>query len=143
MVANLLFWGMSAPLIRYGCVYLWVFPTLIWGFVYLSISPGTDRYRILTLLIAVIGIYKAGTFGAETVRGAVPDYLVFQKDYENFETVSYELGGHTFYYPREGDRTGYRDFPASPAKAQEEMLRGRCDRGWIPGCDSYAGCGKQ
>lgn len=124
MAANLLFWGMSAPLIRYGCVYLWVFPTLIWGFVYLSISPGTDRYRILTLLIAVIGIYKAGTFGAETVRGAVPDYLVFQKDYENFETVSYELGGHTFYYPREGDRTGYRDFPASPAKAQEEMLRG-------------------
>lgn len=117
MAASFLFWGMSAPLIRYGCVYLWLFPTLVWGYVYLKISPGTDRYRILGILLVLAGCYKLGAFAVETARSAVPDYLVFQKDYENFETVPYELCGYTFYYPREGDRTGYRDFPASPVKA--------------------------
>lgn len=121
--ASLLFWGTSAPLIRYGCVYLWVFPVLIWGFVYLKISPALDRYRIYTILIVIFGCYKLGAFTVETARAAVPDYLVYQKDYENFETVSYELCGYTFYYPREGDRTGYKDFPASPVKAGD-IFRG-------------------
>ena len=123
MAASFLFWGMSAPLIRYGCVYLWLFPTLVWGYVYLKISPGTDRYRILGILLVLAGCYKLGAFAVETARSAVPDYLVFQKDYENFETVPYELCGYTFYYPREGDRTGYRDFPASPVKAGD-IFRG-------------------
>lgn len=45
--------------------------------------------------------------------------LFYQKDYENYETVPYELHGYTFYYPAEGDRTGYNDFPASPVKAAD------------------------
>ena len=58
----------------------------------------------------------------ETVRHGTTEYLVLQKDYENFETISYELHGYTFYYPREGDRTGYVDFPASPLKAEDIFL---------------------
>lgn len=118
-----LFWLASAPLIRYGCIYLWVFPALAWGFLYLKISPGLDRYRLFFILLALAGAYKAGTFAAEMVNGADGKHLVHQKDYENFETVPYELHGYTFYYPKEGDRTGYKDFPASPIKA-EDIFRG-------------------
>ena len=118
-----LFWLTSAPLIRYGCVYLWVLPMLVWGFFYLKISPGLDRYKVYLLLLLVFGVYKAGALAVETVNTAVPDYLIRQKDYENFETVSYELHGYTFYYPAEGDRTGYDDFPAAPVKA-EDIFRG-------------------
>ncbi len=41
-----LFWLLSAPLIRYGCVFLWMSPVLVWGFVYLKISPHLDRFKI-------------------------------------------------------------------------------------------------
>lgn len=123
MAASFLFWLTSAPLIRYGCVYLWVFPTLIWGFIYLKISPRFDRYKVFWALLILFGCYKAGAFVCETVNGASAEYLVYQKDYENFETVSYELHGYTFYYPVQGDRTGYEDFPASPVKA-EDIFRG-------------------
>lgn len=123
MGVSFLFWLTSAPLIRYGCVYLWVFPVLAWGFFYLKVSPGFDRYKFFIIILFLAGVYKAGAFTAETVRNATGKYLLCQKDYENFETVPYEMGGYTFYYPKEGDRTGYEDFPASPIKA-EALLRG-------------------
>lgn len=119
-----LFWLLSAPLIRYGCVYLWVFPTLVWGYVYLRVSPQLDRYRIYAAFLILAGCYKAGAFTMELVQSADADHLVLQKDYENFETAAYKLQGYTFYYPKEGDRTGYDAFPASPVKAEEGMLRG-------------------
>ena len=117
-----LFWLTSAPLIRYGCVYLWLFPGITWGFLYLKVTPYLDRYKIGVILLLLIGIYKAGNFAVETARSGTTEYLVLQKDYENFETVPYELHGYTFYYPKEGDRTGYADFPASPVKAEDIFL---------------------
>lgn len=128
LAACFLFWLLSAPLIRYGCVYLWLFPALVWGHLYLRVSPHLDRFRIYYIALALLGVYKLGTFGVETGRGLTGEYLLEQKDYENFETVPYELHGYTFYYPAQGDRTGYRDFPASPVKAEadggQDLFRG-------------------
>lgn len=123
VAACFLFWLTSAPLIRYGCVYLWVLPILIWGFFYLKISPGLDRYKLYLIVLLLAGVYKTYAFAGETLQGATAKYLICQKDYDNFETVTYELHGYTFYYPESGDRTGYRDFPASPVKA-EDIFRG-------------------
>lgn len=123
MGMSFLFWLTSAPLIRYGCIYLWVFPTLVWGYLYLKISPGFDRYKVFLIMLILVGIYKTGAFAAETVANVTGRYLLSQKDYENFKTISYELHGYTFYYPEEGDRTGYEDFPASPVKAAD-IFRG-------------------
>ncbi|GFI15797.1 hypothetical protein IMSAGC009_00957 [Lachnospiraceae bacterium] len=119
-----LFWLLSAPLVRYGCVFLWLFPSLVWGYLYLGISPHLDRYKIYLIIFSVFGIYKLAAFGLEVGKAAGTDYLVYQKDYENYETEAYELHGCTFYYPVSGDRTGYRDFPASPVKA-EDIFRGK------------------
>lgn len=118
-----LFWLLSAPLIRYGCVFLWLSPVLVWGFVYLKISPHLDRFKIYMIVLFLFGIYKFTAFGTEVFRSATSQYLICQKDYDNFETEAYQLHGYTFYYPREGDRTGYQDFPASPVKA-EDIFRG-------------------
>lgn len=118
-----LFWLLSAPLIRYGCVFLWLSPILIWGYIYLKISPHLDRFKIYLIVLFLFGMYKIFTFGMEVGQSATTKYLICQKDYENFETQSYELHGYIFYYPKEGDRTGYRDFPSSPVKA-EDIFRG-------------------
>lgn len=118
-----LFWLLSAPLIRYGCVFLWLVPVVTWGYLYLKISPHTDRFKIYAALVVLAGIYKAGAFGLEQYRYASADYLVLQKDYDKFETEPYELHGYTFYYSISGDQTGYDAFPASPVKA-EDIFRG-------------------
>ena len=118
-----LFWLLSAPLIRYGCVFLWLSPVLVWGNIYLKISPHLDRFKIYLIFLLFFGVYKFGVFGIEVSKSATLKYLICQKDYENFETESYVLHGYTFYYPKEGDRVGYRDFPASPVKA-EDIFRG-------------------
>lgn len=119
-----LFWLLSAPLVRYGCVFLWLVPALVWGNLYLVISPHLDRFRLYYIILTAAAVYKLSVFGAETGRGMSADYLIRQKDYESFETISYDLHGYTFYYPAQGDRTGYADFPASPVKA-EDIFRGQ------------------
>lgn len=119
-----LFWLLSAPLIRYGCVFLWMSPALVWGHLYLLISPHLDRFRIYYIALLLIGVYKLAAFTVETGSGLTAKYLLKQKDYENFETIGYELNGYTFYYPAQGDRTGYLDFPAAPLKQEEGIFRG-------------------
>lgn len=116
-----LFWLLSAPLIRYGCVFLWIFPTLLYGYLYQKISPRFDRYKLLLVALCLFGIYKGVMFGRELIRdaGHAMQYLLVQQDYETFETIAYDLHGYTFYYPEEGDRTGYAVFPASPVKAED------------------------
>lgn len=123
LTACFLFWLLSAPLIRYGCVFLWLVPVVTWGYLYLQISPHTDRFRVFAVLIAAIGLYKAGAFGMELYQQASADHLILQKDYDHFDTVAYELHGYTFYYSLSGDQTGYDAFPSSPVKA-EDIFRG-------------------
>lgn len=118
-----LFWLFSAPLIRYGCVFLWLSAVLPWGYLYGRLSPHTDRFRLAALVLLGISVYKLAAFGTEVGENASADHLIWQKDYENFETESYELHGYTFYYPKQGDRTGYQDFPAAPLKAGD-IFRG-------------------
>ena len=81
-----------------------------------------DRFKIYLIVLVLFGTYKLAVFGIEVGKGATIQYLVRQKDYENFETVDYELHGYTFYYPVWGDRVGYRDFPSAPVKAEDIFL---------------------
>ncbi len=39
---------------------------------------------------------------------------VWQQDYGRYALERYEAGGVTFYYPADGDRTGYDHFPSIP-----------------------------
>ena len=125
-----LFWLLSAPLIRYGCVFLWLSPVLVWGYLYLKISPHLDRFKLYLIVAGMFILYKLAAFGMEIYRGGANEYLLTQKDYENYETVAYELHGITFYYPASGDRTGYQDFPSAPVKAEDIFLGDTIEEGF-------------
>lgn len=122
---SFIFWIVTSPLIRYGCVYVYLTPAVVLGDVLAELFDIADgeniRKYIRGVCIAVIGIfilYKMAALGKELTTAYVNDYWICQKDYDNYETLSYEIDGVTFYYPAEGDRTGYESFPSSPTKAQ-------------------------
>lgn len=129
-----LFWLVSAPLIRYGCVYLWLAPTVTFAALAVHCIPeGRGKQLLFRMVYAAVGIagcYKAAAFGIETVTAASADFLLVQKDYENFETHSYEIEGNTFYYPVEGDRVGYEAFPSAPGQAEIELRGEKLEDGF-------------
>ena len=116
------FWMATSPLVRYGCVFLWLTAVLDWGYVYVTWIQRLDRGRIALVLVILLGIYKTGTFCLENIREFTPDYFVMQKDYEHFDTIAYDMHGYTFYYPKEGDRTGYDAFPAAPWQKEDIFI---------------------
>lgn len=127
-----LFWLFSSPLIRYGCVYVYLTTAVVWGDVCVeflescrlrSRKAGQYVERACMLLIGLFLIYKAAAFGKEVCTFYVNDYWLYQKDYDNYDVKSYEIDGVVFYCPVEGDRVGYDSFPSSPAEAQI-VLRG-------------------
>ena len=119
-----LFWMFTSPLIRYGCVFLWLTAVLNLGMIYTRLIAPKEKGRIAIVVFLVIGCYKIWNFVGENIRSFTPEYFLLQKDYENFETIDYEIHGYTFYYPKEGDRTGYEDFPAAPQKASDSLFLG-------------------
>lgn len=116
------FWMLTSPLVRYGCVFLWLTAIMDWGYVYVTWIQRLDRGRIALALVILLGIYKTGTFWLENIREFTPDYFVMQKDYEHFDTVAYDMHGYTLYYPKEGDRTGYDAFPAAPWQKEDIFI---------------------
>lgn len=146
VAASFLFWLCTSPLIRYGCVYVYLTPAVVFGGIYEAVfdlgkkreRSGQDmdqsgvglpkpKGRILiclavqraaVVLIALLLVYKGFALGREIVRSHTNDYWLVQKDYENYETYPYEIAGCVFYLPVEGDQTGYKSFPAAPSVPQ-------------------------
>ncbi len=76
---------------------------------------------MVSVLVILFLLYKGFALGREAISGE-KGYLLSQKDYENYETRSYEIEGITFYCPVEGDRVGYEAFPSSPQEAKIRLL---------------------
>jgi hypothetical protein len=120
---SFLFWLFSAPLIRYGCVYVWLASAMTFGGLMLYVIKEKNTWRAVYIVLGFAACYKIYAFGREIASAYDGNYMINQKDYENFEMTAYEIDGLTFFYPLEGDRAGYAVFPSSPAKA-EMALRG-------------------
>lgn len=118
---SFLFWMFSAPLIRYGCVYVWLAAPLTFGGLALWLVKeerwGRYFWRGIYIVLVFAGLYKFWAWGRETVSGYSAEYFLAQKDYENYEVEEYWIEGVKFYCPAEGDRTGYEAFPSSPSQA--------------------------
>ena len=118
---SFIFWIATSPLLRYGCVYVYLTSAVVLGDVCVEFFAADARkiwQNICIVAIVVFLFYKAIAFGRELSAAYVNDYWLCQKDYDNYKTLSYEIEGITFYYPVEGDRVGYDSFPSSPTKAQ-------------------------
>ena len=132
MIICFLFWLLSSPLFRYGCVYVYLTTAVVWGDIVTELivvctkretekEKGYARHMIKTckLLIGLFLLYKAAAFGKEiAVLYHNSDFWIYQKDYEDYAMEDYEISGVTFYCPVTGDQTGYQSFPSSPIKAQ-------------------------
>lgn len=146
------FWLLSSPLMRYGCVYVYLISACLWGDICLEwLVRGKDKEvsaqakvggripngiygSVNTVVLTLIGlflIYKIAVFGKELTVFYVNDHWIRQQDYEYFETKPYEIEGITFYVPAEGDRTGYEGFPSSPTKAQIKLRGDTLKNGFV------------
>lgn len=112
------FWMLTSPLMRYGCVYVYLISAVLWGDIFME---HLTRGGAVLILLGLFLVYKLIAFGREMTVSHVNDYWLYQQDYEQFETESYEIEGITFYVPVEGDRAGYHSFPSSPVKAQIKL----------------------
>lgn len=135
VAASFMFWLCTSPLIRYGCVWVYLTPAVVFGGILDTVlhPVGSDgpvngkvwrpaAGRIVSAAVILLLLYKGFALGREIAGSYVDDYWLSQKDYENFETYAYKIDGVTFYCPTEGDRVGYEAFPSSPAKARIAFL---------------------
>ena len=131
VVCSFLFWLCTSPLMRYGCVYVYLASAVVLGELYqVCVSGGARKtagrrrvWESCAVCAALLFLlYKGAALGRQIVSSYENDHWLVQKDYENYETASYEIGGVTFYYPTEGDRVGYESFPSAPERTEVVFL---------------------
>ncbi len=156
VAASFGFWLCTSPLMRYGCVWVYLTPAVVFGGIYDAVMHITekeprmavglqwrDRWRLaanraVSLALILLLAYKGIALAREISGSFVNGHWLVQKDYENYETRSYEIEGITFYFPVEGDRVGYAAFPSSPVKAQIGFLGEELKDGFIPLSGSFS-----
>ena len=124
VAGSFLFWLCTSPLMRYGCVYVYLMPAVVLGGVYDELVTAKKKRIGLCGIAAVLFLllYKGVALGRLIADSYVNDHWILQKDYDNYETLSYEIEGVPFYYPKEGDQVGYESFPSSPTEAEIGFL---------------------
>ena len=119
-----MFWLFTSPLMRYGCLYVYLTAGVIWGRCVILITKNKYFKYVLYCGLSVVALYKVVMFGREAVSAYRPDTLLIQQDYDNFDVDTYEIDGIMIYAPQEGDRVGYSAFPSSPWEIDDIQLRG-------------------
>lgn len=150
VAASFLFWLCTSPLIRYGCVYVYLTPAVVFGGIYAAVmeaplyagnrcersdrAGGEESFGskvgnamprsalIACAAVCLLLLYKAFALGRGIISSHENAYWLLQKDYENFTVETCKIEGVTFYYPVQGDQTGYDAFPSAPAKPQIAFL---------------------
>ena len=129
MILCLVFWLISAPLIRYGIVYVCLTFAIVFGrLLILSLNRlGSDSrlgeyfFKGAAALIVIWLLYKGMNIVVEDYGRFNALYLADQQDYGEYEVDSFEVQGTTIYYPVEGDRVGYYPFPAATSDIADKI----------------------
>lgn len=128
-ILGLIFWLLTAPLPRYGTIYMITLPCLATAIVLEKINKnklvnvllGRLSACFLCTIIAYIGIF--GLYSV--VKDLGMPRVIMQGDYDNRETITEIVEGYTFSLPVSGDQTGYEPFPAAPFSAKNRVsMRG-------------------
>ncbi len=127
LICCLGFWFLSAPLIRYGVVYVWLTVTIVFGRLFLVVYnriPNNYKDIIFKMFVGVLAlwlVYKGVNIALEDSQRFNARYFITQQDYGHYDTNTFELGNTTFYYPQEGDQVGYDPFPAATHDVSGEI----------------------
>ena len=132
VAAGLIFWFRAAPLMRYGCFYVYTMAALTGALLYKKLFGNKNTVFRVALLLFLIG--KGVLFTGECVRTFPADgneFLLVQKDYVSPPCVAYEIDDETFYHA-EGAGTGYTPFPSSPFPADIRLAGDALPDGFLP-----------
>ena len=130
MFACYLFWQISAPLMRYGYAYVLLFIFIVFGWCLQTLLPWKSSaaanwkkicHISVYFVILFYGIYKVYVMADYIYSSRLANHYIWQQDYGVYEVENYEIEGEIFYYPVNGDRTGYDAFPSAPTKAELEF----------------------
>ncbi len=128
VAASYVFWQFSAPLLRYGYAYVLLVFTITAGIlcdILIKYFDKRQKRDIIEKTAAVGAVLLWGFCAVKLVSLAgyidterdKPAY-VWQQDYGKYPLESYEVNGVRFFYPKEGDRTGYERFPSLPRQTE-------------------------
>jgi len=131
---GLLFWLMTAPLPRYGTIYMISLPCIAIDMWLKSHSSEKavellvkNSAKIKCALCYGVGILYILVFIVYTHMLSIEHIgILYQQDYQNRETYAISDSGIDIYVPTSGDQTGYEPFPTAPypGSAQNIVLRG-------------------
>lgn len=120
VLASYLLWQYSAPLIRYGYAYVLLLDCVVAGNLLIRLKWNKIQ-TVVYFILMIYGAYKVFAMGQYVSGNYLQEFYVWQADYGVYELESYEIEGVTFYYPLQGDRTGYDSFPSAPCKMSIEF----------------------
>ena len=117
IMLGFLFWFFSAPLIRYGYLYLLLVPLMTVAVIINDNAAGKIIRIVTPVLFAGILLYPIGSDAWEDVEYIHHNwsrkYAFMQQDYPKAETLQRDFGGVTFYYPADpGTPVWYDAFPS-------------------------------
>ncbi|MCR5356231.1 MAG: hypothetical protein K6E63_02390 [Lachnospiraceae bacterium] len=117
MIMGFLFWFSSAPLIRYGYLYLLMMPLLTAAVIINDTGAGRIIKCAVAALFACMLIYPVGFLLKEDIQYMHHNwsraYAIRQKDYPEAPVKERDFCGVTFYYPEEpGTPVWYDAFPS-------------------------------
>ena len=125
IVINLVFWFLQAPFIRYGLAFLLTFPLLAVAHIQcINMHERISVVKVITVSLVVAIVTCVAPYWNHYVGDTMlfvkqhltdANYLI-PKEYEVYEVESYEVDGHTFYYGKDTDKTGYWAFPGAPTE---------------------------
>ena len=103
-------WLLTAPLIRYGMIYLFVMIAVMCDYLTLRFSKKVQISAIISYAIVIPFLFViVGKLGS-----VCSENIIRQGDYLSFETQANNLDGITVYTGVEGEaRTGYDSFPST------------------------------
>ncbi|MDD3368265.1 MAG: hypothetical protein PHP50_05140 [Lachnospiraceae bacterium] len=125
-------WFFTAPFVRYGLGFLLAYPMIYLGnclftnrMNLLKIGTGFCMFGVICCLVPYFDHYITDDLVFAKQNLLDMEYYVVQKDYEVFNTASYEMNGLTFYYPTDGDKAGYYGYPGASGRKDEQVeMRG-------------------
>ncbi len=139
LLCSTAFWFLNAPLIRYGCVFVYLSAFVPVGMAAEYLLKKEEKKRpkerkvlhcLCTAAVALFLCYKLLATGKEQAVQFHNRYWILQEDYNQYELASYEIDGYTFYYPTGGDQAGYDPFPSSPVKARIRLRGEKMEDGF-------------
>lgn len=122
-IAGMIFWLLSAPLPRYGIVYMVFLPCIVLGRVMQSnrvikyfemkAYSGLDK-AIGVGMAGLVVLYGLFYFPYSYLVQCGSQTLLVQNDYENHDVIEEYIDGVKISRAAKGDQTGYSPFPSTP-----------------------------